>query len=54
MSIVDHGLRVVVAVDHVEAAYVQELLVQKEHALMRVALERDERGATDAVLVAEF
>ena len=54
VAIIDHGLRVVVAVDRVEAAYVQELLVQKEHALMRVALERDERGATDAVLVAEL
>jgi hypothetical protein len=30
------------------------MLVQKEHALMRVALERDECAARKAVLVAEF
>ena len=54
VSIVDHGLRVVVAVDHVEAAYVQKMLVQKEHPLVRVALERDKCAASKTVLLAEL
>ena len=45
MAIVHHRLGVVVAVDRIESSDVQELLVQDEHCLMRVALEWDERAA---------
>ena len=54
MAIVDHGLRVVVAVDRIEPTHVQELLIEQEHRLMRVALERNERAAAHAVLVAKL
>ena len=54
VAIIDHGLRVVVAVDRIEAAYVQEMLVQKEHPLVCVTLERNKCAARKTVLFAEL
>ena len=45
MPVIDHRLSVVVAVQRIESSDVVEMLIQEEHPLMRVALERDKSTA---------